>query len=123
MCRLDIVRMVIPPCSSHSFRILVVRDDVVVIREVLVADGAYPALLEDLSVQKFSHLGRGSQLPISSRVMRIFDPLNSESYQLGLREELPAATGKGFVDWAQFITAKSHGTPLDGLNESVVDWR
>ena len=50
MCCLDIVWMIIPPCSSHSFRILVVRDDVVVIREVFVADGAYSALLENLSI-------------------------------------------------------------------------
>ncbi len=49
--------------------------------------------------------------------MRIFDPLNSESCQPGFREGLPAATGKGLVDWTQFIATKSHGTPLDGLNE------
>jgi len=41
-----------------SFRVLVIRNDVVVIREVLVADGAYSALLENLSVQKFPHLCR-----------------------------------------------------------------
>jgi hypothetical protein len=77
---LDIVWMVVSPRSSHTFRILVVRDDVVVIREVFVADGAYATLLDNLSVQQFPHLGRGSQFPISSRVMRIFDPLNPESY-------------------------------------------
>jgi hypothetical protein len=55
---LDIVRVIITPRSSHPFRIFVVRDHVVVIREVFVADGAYPALLDNLSVQKFPHLGR-----------------------------------------------------------------
>ena len=39
--------MIISPRSSHSFRILVVRDDVVVIREFFVADGAYPGLLDE----------------------------------------------------------------------------
>ncbi len=58
MCCLDIVRMIIPPRSAHSFRTLVVRDDIVVIREVFVADGAYPTLLDDLSVQNLPHLGR-----------------------------------------------------------------
>jgi hypothetical protein len=38
-----------PATPSHSFRVLVVRDDIVVIREVFVADGAYSALLENLS--------------------------------------------------------------------------
>ena len=55
---LNIVWMVIPPRPAHSFRILMVRDDIVVVREVFVADGAYPALLDNLSVQQFPHLGR-----------------------------------------------------------------
>lgn len=58
----------------------------------------------------------------------VFDPLNPEPDQLGLRDELPATAGKGLMDWAEFIATKSHGTLLDGLNEdglneSVVDWR
>ena len=52
--------------------------------------------------------------------MWVFDLLNSESYQLGLGDELPAAAGKGSMDGTQFVAAKSHGTPFDGLNESVV---
>ena len=31
--------------------------DVVIIREVFVADGAYPALRDNFSVQQFPHLG------------------------------------------------------------------
>jgi hypothetical protein len=55
---LDVVWVVVSPSSSHSFGILVVGDDIVVIREVFVANGAYPALLPKLAVQKFAHLGR-----------------------------------------------------------------
>jgi hypothetical protein len=46
--------------SRHSvpYADVGIRDDVVVIREALVADGAYSALLENLSVQKFPHLCR-----------------------------------------------------------------
>ena len=58
VCCLDIVRMIISPRSSHTFRIPVVRHDIVVICEVFVADGADPALLDNLSVQKFPHFGR-----------------------------------------------------------------
>ena len=58
MCCLDIVWMIVSPSSSHSFGILVVGDNIAVIREVFVADGAYPALLPNLAVQKLSHLGR-----------------------------------------------------------------
>src|SRR5581483_3718218 len=35
VCRLDVVWMAVSPCSSHSFRILVVRNDVVVVSELL----------------------------------------------------------------------------------------
>ena len=58
MCCLDIVRMVIPPRSAHPSWVAVVWDYVVVIREVFMADGTYPALLNNFAVQQFSHLGR-----------------------------------------------------------------
>ena len=49
--------MIISPRSSHPFRVPVVWHDIVVICEVFVADGADPALLDNLSVQKFPHFG------------------------------------------------------------------
>jgi len=55
---LDVVRVIVPPRSAHSLRILVIRNDVVVVREFVVADRAYAALLPDLAVQQFPHLGR-----------------------------------------------------------------
>jgi len=58
VCCLNIVRMVVSPCSSHSFRILMVRHDVAVVRELFMADGTFLVLLHDLSVQKLAHLGR-----------------------------------------------------------------
>jgi len=54
---LNVVWMVVSPRAAHSFRFPVVRDDVVAIGEVFVADGAYAALLDNLSIQKFPHLG------------------------------------------------------------------
>ena len=45
--------MVVPPRPSHSFRVPVVRHDIVVIRELLVADGAFPVLFDNLPVQQF----------------------------------------------------------------------
>jgi hypothetical protein len=55
---LDIVRMVISPSPSHTFGISVVWHDVVIVRELFVADGAYPVLLNDLPVQEFPHFCR-----------------------------------------------------------------
>src|SRR4051794_4619712 len=48
--RLDVVGMIIPPRSSHSTGIDVVRNDVAVIRELSLAESAQAILRRDLSV-------------------------------------------------------------------------
>ena len=58
MCSLDIVRMIVSPRSAHTFGILMVRHDVVVVGELLVADGTFPVLLDNRPVEKLSHLPR-----------------------------------------------------------------
>jgi hypothetical protein len=83
MCRLDIVRVIVSPCAAHALRIPMVGDHVVIIGELLVADGAYPGLLSDFPVQQLPHLGWRSQFPVPSRVMGILNSLNSKSDQLG----------------------------------------
>ena len=75
---LNVFRMVVSPRASHSFRVPVVRYDVAAVRKFLVADCTFSVLLDDLSVEKFPHLGGRSQFPVSSGVMRIFDSLNAE---------------------------------------------
>ena len=100
---LDIVRMVISPSSSHSLRTLVVRNDVVIVGELLVADGAYACLLSDLHLQQLPHLPRRSKFPVSTRVVWIFNPLNSKPNQFGLGKERAATASPGSVDGAQFV--------------------
>jgi hypothetical protein len=75
---LDVFRMVISPGSSHSLRVSVVRHDFAAVGKFMVANGALPGLLGDLSVQQLSHLGWRPYLPISPRVVRIFDALNTK---------------------------------------------
>lgn len=50
MDRLDIVRVIISPRSAHSLRIPMVRDHVVIVRELFLADRADAGLFSDLSV-------------------------------------------------------------------------
>jgi hypothetical protein len=109
MCGLDIARMIVPPPSAHSFRILMVGDDVGIIGEVLVANRADAALFSDLPVHQFPHLGRGSQLPVSPRVMRIFNSLNSKSDQLWFGKKFTSAARKRSMNRTQFICTESHG--------------
>jgi hypothetical protein len=74
---LNVVWMVVPPCSSHSFRIPVVRHDIVVIRELFVTDGAFPVLFDDFAVQHLSHFCRRAEFAVSSRMMWVFDAANA----------------------------------------------
>ena len=60
MGRLDVVGMIVSPRSTHTLRILVIRDNVVVVGEFFVADGANAALLPDFAVQELPHLPRRS---------------------------------------------------------------
>jgi hypothetical protein len=58
MCCLHILGMIVSPTAAHSFRIDMVGDDVIVIGEFFVADGANTGLLSDLAAQQFAHLAR-----------------------------------------------------------------
>jgi hypothetical protein len=70
---LDVVWVVICPRPSHSFGIPVVRYHIVIVGELFVANRAFPILLDNLAVQELSHLSRGPEFPISSRVVRILN--------------------------------------------------
>lgn len=92
--------MIVPPGSAHAFRVPMIWDYIVIVRELFVADRAYARLLADLTVKQLSHLGRGPQFPISARVVRILDSLNSESYELWTGKAFTATAGQGSMDWA-----------------------
>src|ERR1700733_13942556 len=52
---LDIVGMIVSPGSARASWIDVVGHDVVVVGEIQVAEGAFPALLDDLAVEDLPH--------------------------------------------------------------------
>src|SRR5271157_948923 len=106
--------MVVSPCPSHPFWIPVIWHDVVVVRELYVADRTYPVLFDDLPVQEFPHLRWRSEFPISSRVMRVFDALHAEPYCPGFGDEFPTTAGVRLVYGTVFIATKSHGIPPVG---------
>jgi hypothetical protein len=54
---LDIVRMIVPPRSSHSTGIDVVRNDVVIVRELSLAERTHTVLGGNLPVHQLPHLG------------------------------------------------------------------
>jgi hypothetical protein len=75
---LNVIGMIISPRSSHAFGLDVVGHNLVVIREVRVADRAFAVLLDDLSVQQLPHLSWRPQFAVSPGVVRIVDSLNAK---------------------------------------------
>jgi hypothetical protein len=75
---LDVFRMIVAPSSSHSFWVSVVRHDIAAVVKFMVANGTFPFLVDDLSVQQLPHLGWRTEFPVSSGIVRIFDALNAK---------------------------------------------
>ena len=119
MCCLDIVGMIISPCPSHPFGILVVWHDVVVLSEFLVTDSTYPVLRDNLAIQQFPHLCGGSEFPISSWVVRILNALDAQPHPTFLPNLLPTTAEHRSVDRTEFIATEFHGLLLNG---ALVVW-
>jgi hypothetical protein len=64
--------------SRHSvpYADIGIRHDVVVVRELMVADCAYSVLFGDFPLQEFPHLSGGPEFPIPPRMMRIINASN-----------------------------------------------
>src|SRR4051794_20216901 len=101
MDSLDVVGMIVPPCSSHSTGIDVVRNDVVIVRKRALAEGAHAILGGDLSVHQLAHFPIRTDLPVSARGLRI---LNAPDAHLArssfLRNLFSSAARKRTVNWA-----------------------
>ena len=89
-----------------------VRHDVAVISKRGTAYTAFTALGNDLSVEQLSHLSIGAEFTIPSRMKWIFDTADAKVSQcLRFLSYLPSATGKGTMDRADLVAAKSHDFP------------
>lgn len=55
---LDVIGMIISPCSSHPFRVFVLGHNVVEIREWFAANSAVIFLLDDFPFQQLLHFRR-----------------------------------------------------------------
>jgi hypothetical protein len=108
---LNVVWVVIPPRSSHSFWIPVVGNHIVIVCELFVADGTLLILFDNLAIQQFPHFSQGPEFPISPRVMRVLNASNPRLQSACVGRLLPAAAGNRFVNWAVFIATKPHSNP------------
>jgi hypothetical protein len=90
---LNVAGMIVPPRSSHSTGINVVRNDVAVVRKLSLAECANAVLGGDLSVHQSSHLGIRPDLSVSARMLRILNAPDSHLTR-------PFILGNGFRMWA-----------------------
>jgi hypothetical protein len=110
--------MIVPPRPSHAAGIDVVRNDVVVIRELSLAESANAVLGGDLSVHQLAHFRIGADLPISAWMMGIVDATDSHLLPSSiLWYRFPAAAELRAVNWAQLISTESHGFLQFGFRE------
>ncbi len=105
---LDVFRMVISPGSSHSFGVSVIRYDVATVGKFLVTDRAPPFLHDDFSIQQLPHFGWRPKFPVSPRVVRIFDALNTKLKSAFLPRLLATAAEERSMDRTVFIPTEFH---------------
>jgi hypothetical protein len=86
--------VIISPRPAHSSGIFVVWDNIVVVRELFVADRAYSILLGDFPPQKFPHFGWGSEFSIAPRMVGICNAANPGLYRADALRLLATATAK-----------------------------
>jgi hypothetical protein len=107
---LNILRMIISPGPSHSFRVSVVRYDIAAVVKFMAANGALPCLLHDFSVQQLPHLCRRPEFAISPGVVRILDSLNTKLKSAFFPRLFPTATEQRPVDRTIFVPTEFHGS-------------
>jgi hypothetical protein len=101
--------MIISPRSSHAFGMDMIGHDVVIVREGIEADAALSVLLGNFPIEQLPHLRVRAKLAVSPRVMWIVDTLHAKLRPCSrFRDRLPAAAGKGAMNWAILITTEFH---------------
>jgi len=122
MNRLNVFRVVVPPCPSHAAGMDMVRYDVAIISEHFVTEGALATLGGNLPVEQFPHFTVGAEFPVSPGVMRVFDAPNAHLALASLSRDCLSSTAEtGAVNGAELVPAESHGVLLIGLG-AVVEW-
>jgi len=106
---LDVVRMIVPPRSSHTPRINVVRNDVVIVRELPLAEGARTVLSDNFPIQELPHFSIRPDFPVSTWMLGIFDSSDAHlKRSLSLRDSFPATAKTRSMDRANLVAAESH---------------
>jgi len=96
--------------SRHSvpYAEIGIRYDVAAVGKFMVADCTLPVLLHDLSVQQLPHLCWRTEFPISPRVVRIVDALNTQLKSALFPTLLTTTAEQRAMDRTIFIPREFH---------------
>jgi hypothetical protein len=104
--------MVVSTRSTHPSRINVVWDNVAIVCERRLTDGALPVLFHYFSIEQFPHFRFGAKLTVSPGVVRVFDTLHSKPSGFpSLRNRLAAAARERPMNRTVLIATEFHGFP------------
>jgi hypothetical protein len=113
MHSLNVARVIVSPCSSHTLGIDMVWDNIRIVSKRYLADPTLASLFADLAIHQSSHLSIGTEFPISPRMMWIVDSLYAKLFKLSpFLDRLPATAGKRAMNWAIFIAPEFHSVLL-----------
>ena len=116
MNRLDVFRVIVSPCPSHSARTDVVGDDVAVVGERFLAESAYAILQSNLPVEELPHFAVGAKFSVSPGMLWVFNTPNAYlALALFSWYCLSAAAEERTVDRAQLVSTESHDVLLINL--------
>ena len=121
---LDVVRVIVPSRCTHAARFSVIRDDVFVAGEFLVAEGADFVLLDNLSIEQAAHGRLGADFPVAARVMLVRNAVYSrlEALELlrraldGQQTFFASAAVEAAVDGAAFVDFEFHSAAFPNFH-------
>ncbi len=117
---LNVLRVIVPPRSSHATGTDVVGHNVSIVGEPLLAESTEPILCSDLPVEELPHFAVGSEFPVSPGMMQIFNASNAHlACPFLSRDCFSPAAEERTVNRAQLITAESHDVLLSDLGAMV----
>ena len=116
MDRLNVFRVIVPPCSAHAAGMDMIGYYVAIVGEPLFAESAETILHGDLPVEELPHLAIRAEFPVPPGMMWVFDVPNSHLALASFSRDCLSSTAEtGAVDRAELVTVESHGVLLIGL--------
>ena len=116
MDSLDVVWVVVPPCSANTFGMDVVGNNVGVLGELLLAQSADALLGDNILVEELPHFAIGAEFPVSPGMLQVLYATDAHLAPAPFSwNGLSSAAEQRTVDRTELIPAESHARSPDWL--------